>query len=135
MNNFPVDPAIMRAPHASALNRYIRANRFMSAISIGRLLLFRMRFASAAALWIGGFLVFNLLATLGVVVVFFILLGNGNPSAFAMSVNQVTYHFLQAPAQGQAGFLDRVGILIGVQFMLFCVFRYAGLHSRIFGKV
>jgi hypothetical protein len=70
-----------------------------------------------------GFAALNLLAVLGLVIVFFIMIGGGRPQGFFTQVMGIAKRFTEASSERQADFLIIMSVVVLALFILLSALR------------
>ena len=96
-----------------------------------RLYAYQLRFWVRDAFQIAGFLALNVLAVLGLFVVFFVMLGRGRAQGFFFHLNEVASRFLEATPTRQADFLNILMVVVLALFILVSALRGNALRARL----
>lgn len=95
------------------------ANRYAAKFSYGLRYIYQ----------IVGFAALNLLAVLGLVTVFFIMIGGGKPQGFFTQVMGIAKRFIEASSECQADFLIIMSVLVVALFVLLSALRSNALRD------
>jgi hypothetical protein len=96
---------------------------------------YALRYAAKLSYWIRsiyqivGFAALNLLAVLGLVTVFFIMIGGGKPQGFFTQVQAIAKRFIEASSERQADFLIVMSVLVVALFVLLSALRSNALRD------
>ena len=110
-----------------------RANEHSSDEARGLLRLYgyKLRYWTRNAFQIAAFFALNLLAVLGLLVLFFVILGRGRANGFFVHLNEVASRFLEATPTRQADFLTVLMAAVLALFILVSALRSNGLRDRL----
>jgi hypothetical protein len=108
-----------REVHLSRLDQpHSRAQHYASKLS----------YAVRSIYQIVGFAALNLLAVFGLIIVFFIMIGDGRPEGFFTQVMAIAKRFIEASSERQADFLIIMSVLVVALFVLLSALRSNALR-------
>ena len=122
---------IIPAPYRRSSELAARHYPHVRRASIWPLIAHKLKFSLRSLFHVGGFVALNSLAALGLVVVFFIILGSGEPAGFFTQLAEIARRFLGAGAERQAEFVSMAITGFVALVAVISLVRAVGLRDKL----